>query len=302
MISTSSLPSASLDALRQRFGRLNRAGRAVDARAMIVIKDKDAKADDLLDDEKPCDPIYGNAAARTWNWLLAHATGIAVPEEQVDGDIAGKKTKVRSEALAQAPVVDLGIDAFDRILGEDGQIPETLLAPSAALDAPVMFPAYIDFWCQTSPSPVPDPDIALFIHGRQRGEPDVQVCWRADLIGEEPVDRGRWCDVVALLPPTTAECMSIPISRMRRWIAQDAEPAIEDGDLLGVTRQLEADPDGRDRGRQQQAKRFGVLWRGAKKSILLEFAGRPPPRRHSRTAGVPCWGLERTWSHSGADA
>ena len=34
------------------------------------------------------------------------------------------------------------------------------------------------------------------------------------------MNRDHWCDVVALLPPTAAECMSVPISRVRRWLAQ----------------------------------------------------------------------------------
>ena len=48
-----------------------------------------------------------------------------------------------------------------------------------------MLPAYVDFWCQTVTDPVPDPDVALFLHGPQRGEPDVQVCWRADLVEDD---------------------------------------------------------------------------------------------------------------------
>ena len=169
---------ASLDALLQRFGRLNRAGRAIDANAMIVIKDKDARDEDLLDDDKPYDPIYGNASARTWNWLLAHATVTPVPEEPVGDETAGKKMKGKSKPVAETRVVDFGIDAFDRLLGEPKRIPEELLAPSATLDAPVMLPAYVDSWCQTSPTPVPEPDVSLFIHGKRVGEPDVQVCWR----------------------------------------------------------------------------------------------------------------------------
>lgn len=138
---------ASLDALRQRFGRLNRAGRKdvegnpLPAKAVILVAKSDIKPDDKLDDNKPLDPIYGNALARTWNWLKERAAN---------------------------DVIDFGINTFDDLMkkhGDNGRIPAALLAPSASLNAPVMLPAYLDFWCQTAPRPAPDPDVSLFLHG-----------------------------------------------------------------------------------------------------------------------------------------
>ena len=78
---------ASLDALRQRFGRLNRAGRDIKAQAVILIDKKQTKDEAGLDDEKPLDPIYANALTRTWHWL---------------------------KAVASDDKIDLGIDAFER--------------------------------------------------------------------------------------------------------------------------------------------------------------------------------------------
>ena len=158
---------ASLDALRQRFGRLNRRGRDMQAPAVILIDKKQIKDEASLDDGKPVDPIYGNALTRTWHWLKAVASG---------------------------DTIDFGIDAFDRLLkaqGDNGRIPEPLLAPSARQDAPVMLPAYVDLWCQTSPRPSPDPDVPLFIHGPQAAAPDVQVCWRADLVDDQHLTRRK---------------------------------------------------------------------------------------------------------------
>ena len=145
-----------------------------------------------------------------------------------------------------------------------------MLAPSATVNAPVMLPAYVNFWCQTSPVPVPAPDVSLFIHGDRRGEPDVQVCWRADLIEDERLNREQWCDVVSLLPPTAAECMSVPISRVRRWVAGDANVALDDGDLLGVPPEPEADPDGRDRGRREATETSRRALARLQKSTLLD--------------------------------
>jgi CRISPR-associated endonuclease/helicase Cas3 len=251
---------ASLDALRQRFGRLNRAGRLdatgqpVRVHAVILADTKAVKPSAQLDDDKPLDPIYGNALARTWNWLDEHATGGSV---------------------------DFGIDVFDALLqahGDGGRIPRVFLAPSASAKAPVMLPAYLDLWCQTTPCPLPDPDVSLFIHGPRRGEPDVQICWRADLgTGTEYPAQADWCEVVALLPPTAAECMSVPISRLRRWLTESEETAADHGDLLGIaeeddgkaTKVKKPPPRKRDGG----LRSCGVLWRGRKGSRLIQSTG-----------------------------
>lgn len=265
---------ASMDALRQRFGRLNRGGRKIAARAVIVVNDKDVKAEDALVNEKPLDPIYGNALARTWNWLWDHAEVVTVPGAPEAGDTTDKPARSRAKVAAETHTVDFGIDAFSALLDqhtEDGRIPVVLLAPSASLTAPVMLPAYVDFWCQTSPVPVPDPEVSLFIHGVQRVEPDIQVCWRDDLLEDGSMNLDHWCDVVALLPPTSAECMSVPISRVSRWLVQAEEQLPDLGDLLGVVGQAGDDSSGLDHGRMERTmKTRGVLWRGAADSKLIE--------------------------------
>ena len=50
---------AALDALRQRFGRLNRMGRAIDTRAAILLRG----------DQEEDDPVYGSAVVKTFEWL-----------------------------------------------------------------------------------------------------------------------------------------------------------------------------------------------------------------------------------------
>lgn len=254
---------AALDALRQRFGRLNRGGRPIDAKAVILAGEKEIKEESKLDDAKPLDPIYGNSLSRTWNWLWDHAETVAPAIEQKAGKGRSKRTAVESRIL------DFGIDAFNAILqqhGETGLIPANLLAPSASKNAPVMLPAYVDFWCQTSPQPTPDPEVSLFIHGLEAAEPDVQVCWRADLVTDGHIDQDDWCEIIGLLPPTSAECMSVPISRVRKWLMQE-EPQPE-GDLLGSTGEAEKD-DKKPPLKKLDPNRIGVLWRGAKDSRLL---------------------------------
>lgn len=135
---------ASLDALRQRFGRLNRVARRELARAVVVIRG------DQTDDTSE-DPIYGESLANTWKWLKSKA---------VDD------------------VFDFGIAAV-REASKDADL-ASLNAPTAI--APVLFPAHLDCWVQTNPIPAPDPDPALFLHGPNRtGQLDVQVVFRNDL-------------------------------------------------------------------------------------------------------------------------
>lgn len=277
---------ASLDALRQRFGRLNRGGRRVDAKAVILASERDIQDESSLDDASPLDPIYGNALSRTWNWLGQHSQ---VVREEIVTRTSPKRSKPKEKTtVVESCQIDFGIDAFNAVLeahGEDGRIPANLLAPSASKNAPVMLPAYVDFWCQTSPQPTPDPEVALFIHGPEAGEPDVQVCWRADLVEDEHLQRSAWCDVVGLLPPTSAECMSVPISHLRKWLTK-VEDTSPESDLLGA-----ASSDGEDDERQERRtsrrldkSRVGVLWRGPKESRII---GSPDDVRPGDTLVLP---------------
>jgi len=201
---------AGLDALRQRFGRLNRLGMREGARGAILIRADQVVLDDQLDDldDKEKDPIYGTALPATWNWLQAHA---------------GPK------ADGEADEIDLGVDAFDALLPTDlqerSQLLRRLQAP--APDAPVMLPSHVDCLVQTSPSPDPDPKISLFLHGPDEGDTAVQVCWRADL---DPKDSERWADILSLCPPTAPECMPVPLAALRRWLSGEDEPD-DSGDL-----------------------------------------------------------------------
>jgi len=182
--------AAALDALRQRFGRLNRSGRAENARAVILMEAAGAKPDAKLKDDKPEDPIYGNAMARTWNWL---------------------------HAMAADGVIDFGIDAMERrleALREEPGALNALLSPLSQKQAPVLLPAHVDALAQTHPEPAIGPDIAMLLRGEDASSAEVTVCWRADITEH---NHKNWADIVSLCPPTSPECMSVPWSRFRRW-------------------------------------------------------------------------------------
>lgn len=176
---------ASLDALRQRFGRLNRMGRGIAARAVIVVRDDQKERSDN-------DPIYGAALANTWKWLKEHAG---------NGDI-----------------IDFGIAQLAPLL-PNGEALAALNAP--AEHAPVLLPAHVDALAQTAPEPWPSPEVALYLHGLRSGPADVQVCWRADLTG----DASTWPEALSVCPPAAPECLSVPFVQMRRWLEGETAEA-----------------------------------------------------------------------------
>ena len=229
---------ASLDALRQRFGRLNRGGRDnIEARAAIVVRA------DQTNPKTADDPVYGTALAETWQWL----------NEQ-----AGKDA------------IDFGYAAMDGIM--PGREELERMSQQAA-DAPVMLPAHLDAWVQTSPVPTPDPDVALFLHGPHRGAPEVQVCWRADLHPAMPQERWgeRPVEIVSLCPPVSSECISVPIHTLRRWLQGDeSDPNLTD--VEGGT--LQDAPSGRN-----DRRRRVLCWRGPAESYPIN---RPSDLRNLR--------------------
>ena len=204
---------ASLDALRQRFGRLNRVAARSMAKAVIVIR-----ADQTEDSNE--DPVYGPSLAETWKWLRGDEA-----REEIDFGIASMRE--HTAALTE--------EDYNR-----------LNAP--APDAPVLFPAHLDCWVQTSPIPTPDPDPAVFLHGPKSGLPDIQVVLRADL-GEDPA---RWAEVVALCPPSSSEALPVRIDVFRRWLENDRAPD-ETGDVEG-------EPTGDQPG--ETTSRSALRWKG----------------------------------------
>lgn len=194
--------AASLDALRQRFGRLNRLGRVESSPAVILVREEDAKAGAE-------DVIYGTALAECWRLL--------------HDDLA----ETKAEGNSERKVVDFGIAALNSRLLAVGDL-SPYLAPVS--DAPLLLPAHLDLLCQTSPRPSVEPYIALYLHGTDRGVPEVRVAWRADL-DENCTD--IWPETVSLCPPTSAETVAVPLYRLRRWLADPSE-GDDGGDVEGA--------------------------------------------------------------------
>jgi len=240
---------ASLDALRQRFGRLNRVAKRATAKAVVVIRGDQVEPREK-DNER--DAVYGNSLPDTWKWLQDHADG-----KSDDG----------------VPRIDFGVSSIRKKWDEtSAEIRVAVTAPSS--DAPVLFPAHLDCWVQTNPRPTPDPDPALFLHGPSKpGQPDVQVVFRSDLGN----DSAKWADIVSLCPPSSSEAAPVPISVFRKWLAGEA---IDDqsGDVEGEAFTPEDD-------KEDVAGRFALCWRGPEKSTSIS---EPKEIRPNQVYVIPC--------------
>ncbi|MDR7502071.1 MAG: type I-U CRISPR-associated helicase/endonuclease Cas3 [Armatimonadota bacterium] len=179
---------ASLDALRQRFGRLARLGSDEPPPAAILVREED------VDPDKP-DPIYGLALSETWQWL---------------------RDAVASQSNGRQ-VVDFGVDALEARVRDIDDV-SRLLAPTE--NAPMLLPAHLDLLCQTEPPPHPEPEVSLYLHGRP-GAAEVFVVWRSDL---SPDQDGTWAETVALCPPVSGEMLQSLLWRVRSWLAEGAPP------------------------------------------------------------------------------
>ncbi len=184
---------ASLDALRQRFGRLNRVARGTSAKAVVVIR---ADQTEPKEKESERDPIYGNSLSLTWKWLNARKDG---------------------ETVDNFPWIDFGVGS---IRGKWDATPgEEQVELNAPPDAPMLFPAHLDCLVQTSPIPAPDPDPAIFLHG-PNSSPDVQVVFARTSARTRRNGRPSWRFARHRHPkrcPCASVCSGIgwPVSRLR---------------------------------------------------------------------------------------
>ncbi len=241
--------AAPLDSLRQRFGRLNRYGETTSAPAVIILR------------KQKEDPIYGETTKSTWDWL--QATAKPIPPAAGEKQAKGKKT---------APAIDFGVNALEAALANVDV--EKLCAPK--LQAPILLPAYLDHLCQTSPEPIPEIDISLFLHGPKRGNPDVSLIWRSDLTID---NSGKWAELVAMLPPTSPETMAISLFNARAWLENQTQPT-PDADI-----EVLSPIENKERRPKDKTMRPVLSWRGPDDSERLTEGNQIRP---GMTLVIPC--------------
>lgn len=245
--------AASLDALRQRFGRLDRLGLRThrhapqdgEAVAGLIVAHRtqvDRTANGDLPDP---DPVYSNALASTWEFLMQNA---------------------------ENGVVDFCHDSLSRRIEGQDLTPFLQSQPSAF----PLLPVYLDLLAQTSPPPEPDVEIAAFLHGSTRPSAEVSLVWRAGLKHEEP---HTWADFVAIQPPLPGEGCPVPLWEVRAWLeggtsVPEISNDLESAQPLGVE----------DRDDSGSNPRYALAWRGADESVLR----RPEDIRPGELLIVPC--------------
>ncbi len=187
--------SASWDALVQRLGRLNRVGRLSErvprqasAPALVV---HDGKADG---------PVYGEARDITWD----HLAGMQVPVTRSSHD--------SQVGIAAGPLACREITA---------SMPPD--ASSARPGTPVLQVPTLDAWATTSPVPMVDPPVDVFLHGFTAARAPVVVAWRSGLVphddpsAEQP---GSAADaLLKAVPVRSAEQVEVPFVAFRDWMS-----------------------------------------------------------------------------------
>lgn len=233
---------ASIDALEQRFGRLDRLGTQGVSQASIV-----AAKDHIRSTAN--DPVYGSALAATWEWLSRHlVTALDDREEPAPGRRKSKGRKPDEQ------YVEMGVLALRDALAATPQSERDRMTKPPE-HAPILMPAHLDLLSQTSPEPAAVPDVSLYLHGPEAGPADVEVVWRADLNEE---DAEGWLDAVTICPPAAAETLAVPVWAVQQWLAR--QPSADVSDVEG-----ELQPESREGA---AALRPFLLWNGPDDSRL----------------------------------
>lgn len=221
---------APLNSLRQRFGRLNRRGRAIDVKACVIASKEQIGT-------RYDDPVYGKTLAPTWKWLQA----------QLEGRGRGKSVNFAHTNLEAR----LGVT--------DAQIIKELSVTTPTV--PLLHRSYVNAWACTPAPLMHDPDVAPFLHGEQPPELEVQIVWRADLDesvfarnDDRPGDFDQrlaaTLDLIDLLPPSSREALPVPLPSAIRWLQQLASLELSD-----TANSRDAEP------KRQRSIRAAIIWR-----------------------------------------
>lgn len=217
---------APIDALIQRFGRVDRLGE-LSARLDAAESESSRPTSAIVGTDrltKDVDPIYGAALGNTWAWVTGNG------RTRLDMGIGSSDLPERSERSALVPT---------------------------PLRGPVLTANHLNRLVRTFPKPDADVDIDAFLHGLgRRPDQDVEIVWRGDIselmlrraAGDSDdtsiVERGI-ADLVEAIPPSPGEALSVPLSAARSWLAThpDTAGAVELSDVESA-----AAPEGMSRG------------------------------------------------------
>lgn len=234
---------ASLDSLRQRFGRLDRMGKLGQTDAVILA------GSSSVDEKAEPDPIYGAALRGTWDFLSARAS--QSPEHD-------------------ATVIDFGIDEMNALLAPLAQKEKQALSAPRQI-APILTSSHLDRWVQTSPAPHADPEVSPYLHGIGRGSPEVQVVWRADidapLLKAEMLPRLR--EMLDLVRPSSLEALSVPLWAVAQWLKAVHDRSTGNTPEESADSVLLSDVEGAKAGEGDVATLApALIWRGGEVNLV----------------------------------
>ncbi|MFD8080957.1 CRISPR-associated endonuclease Cas3'', partial [Kitasatospora sp. NPDC059722] len=178
----------------QRLGRLDRRGELGPVPAILVRTHHPEDPDRI--------PVYGQAAANTWQWLTQHA-----PTH--DTQDPAELTPHLLDGLVLNPATLPGL--------LDGT--DTAQLTRAGEHIPPVEQVRLGAFARTSPIPVPDESPGPFLHGLDSGQPEVQLLWRADL-PTDTTDPETLAEHILTTPVHTAETLALPLAAVRRFLTQ----------------------------------------------------------------------------------
>lgn len=225
---------ASLDALRQRFGRLNRLGISQDCEGTIFARD------DQVKDSAESDPIYGDALRATWSYLQRLSSldfgisAFALPKRDALQSLLAHRI--------QAPLLlPTHLDTWVQTSPSPQADPEPglwLHGPREVdLDVTVVWRA--------------DINEALLRTAKGNDEDEDESERRESL--ERILERLELC------PPRSMEGLSIPLSAFRAWLRKQDAADISDAGWLQRAEERKADP---------RQERFALRWRSDDSEVV----------------------------------
>ena len=186
---------ASLDAIVQRLGRVDRRGKlsASGTPAKVVLVGLSSQLG-----KSASDPIYGKTLRETWSLLSKYA---------------------------QKRVITFDNDLLKE---EDKQTLEKCVSPEVSITR--LFPHHLDALSQTNPEPATQPVIAYHLHGVTKERGEVTVVWRGEVSqfkeridnrGGKLLPREAEKSVVEQMlscPPRSSEGIAVPLPAFRQWM------------------------------------------------------------------------------------
>ncbi|GJF33651.1 hypothetical protein KNE206_63510 [Kitasatospora sp. NE20-6] len=202
-------------AVLQRLGRLDRRG-DLDAAPAILVRTHHPEDPDRI-------PVYGTAAARTWQWLTQHTPAH-------DTQDPTELTPLLPDGLLLNPAT------LPTLLAGTDTTPLT----RAGAHIPPLHQVRLDAFARTSPIPVPDEPPGPFLHGLDTGEPDIQLLWRADL-PTHTTDPDTLAEHIRATPIHTTETLTLPLPTVRRFLTEPRRTP-DTSDLEGTTPDTTLEP------------------------------------------------------------